>query len=112
MPRPPTGNARTPRLGQPNLSPPLSRTRGAHNRGLVLWQERPGTPLLLLVVTTRGDPEQVLGVTPTHSYGAAPVRRPPPPGAPGAGRGTHLPANTGGHRRYGGPPSAAPLGTT
>ena len=37
---------------------------------------------------------------------------PPPPGARGAGRGTHLPANTEGHRRYGGPPSAAPLGTT
>ena len=36
---------------------------------------------------------------------------PPPPGARGAGRGTHLPANTGGHRRYGGPPSAAPPGT-
>ena len=26
---------------------------------------------------------------------------PPPPGARGAGRSTHLPANTGGHRRYG-----------
>ena len=37
---------------------------------------------------------------------------PPPPGARGAGRGTRLPANTGGHRRYGGPPSAAPPGTT
>ena len=32
---------------------------------------------------------------------------PPPPGARGAGRSTHLPANTGGHRRYGGPPGAA-----
>ena len=37
---------------------------------------------------------------------------PAPPGARGAGRGTHLPANTGGHCRYGGPPSAAPPGTT
>ena len=37
---------------------------------------------------------------------------PPPPGARGAGRGTHLPANKGGHRRYGGPRSAAPPGTT
>ena len=37
---------------------------------------------------------------------------PPPPGARGAGRGTHLPANAGGHRRYRGPPSAAPPGTT
>ena len=32
---------------------------------------------------------------------------PPPPGACGAGRSTHLPAHTGGHRRYGGPPGAA-----
>ena len=37
---------------------------------------------------------------------------PPPPGARGAGRGTHLSGNTGGHRRYAGPPSAAPPGTT
>ena len=33
---------------------------------------------------------------------------PPPPSARAAGRGTHLPANTGDHRRYGGPPSAPP----
>ena len=96
----------------PDLPPPLSRTRGAHQQGQVLWQERPGTPLLLLVVTTRGDPERDLEITPTHLCGAAPVPRPPPPGARGAGRGTHLPANTGGHRRYGSPPSAAPPGTT
>ena len=37
---------------------------------------------------------------------------PPPPVGRGTGRGTHLPANIGGHRRYGGPPSAAPPGTT
>ena len=72
----------------PNLSPPLSRTRGAHHRGQVLWQEHPGTPLLLLVVTTRGEPERVLGVTPTHLYGAAPVPRPPLP-APAARDGVH-----------------------
>ena len=95
-----------------DLSPPLSRTRSAHHRGQVLWQERPGTPLLLLVVATRGDPERVLGITPTHLYGAALVPRPPPPGARGAGQGTHLPADTGGHRCYGGPPSAAPPGST
>ena len=61
----------------PRLSPPLSRTRGAHHRGQVLWQERPGTLLLLLVVTTRRDPGRVLRVSSTHFYGAAPV--PPPP---------------------------------
>ena len=59
----------------PDQSPNLSRTRGAHHRGQVLWQERPGTPLILLVVATRRDPERVLGITPTHLYGAAPVPR-------------------------------------
>ena len=66
-----------------DLSCPLSRTWGAHQRGQVLWQERPGTPLLLLVDATLGDPEQVLGITPTHLWGAAAVRRPPLP-APAA----------------------------
>ena len=63
----------------PNLSPLLSRTRGAHHRGQVLWQERPGTPLLLLVVATRGDPERVMEITTTYPYGAGPVPRPPLP---------------------------------
>ena len=68
--------------------PPLSRTRGAHHRGQVLWQECPGTPLLLLVVATRGDPGRILGITPTHLYGATPVPRPPLP-APAARDGVH-----------------------
>ena len=72
----------------PDLPPPLSRTWGAHHRGQVLWQECPGTPLLLLVVATRGDPERVLGITPTNLYGAAPVPRPPLP-APAARDGVH-----------------------
>ena len=72
----------------PDLSPPLSRTRGAHHRGQVLWQECSGTPLLLLVVATRGDPGQILGITPTHLYGATPVPRPPLP-APAARDGVH-----------------------
>ena len=72
----------------PDLSPPLSRTRGAHHRGQVLWQECPGTPLLILVVATRGDPGRVLGITPTHLYGAAPAPRPPLP-APAARDGVH-----------------------
>ena len=81
VPRPRAGDARAPLLGQPRPAPPLSRTRGAHHRGEVLWQECPGTPLLLLVVTTCGDPERVLGITPTHLYGAATVPRPPLPAA-------------------------------
>ena len=65
----------------PDLSLPLSRTRGAHHRGQVFWQEGPGTPLTLLVVATRGDPERVLGITPTqlngqHPYPAPPYRHP------------------------------------
>ena len=76
------------RWANPNLSPPLSRTRGAQHRGQVLWQECPGTPLLLLVFATRGDPKRVLGVTPTQLYGAAPVPRPPLP-APVARDGVH-----------------------
>ena len=72
----------------PYLTPLLFRTRSAHHRGQVLWQERPGTPLLLLVVTTRGDPERVLKITPTHLYGAAPVPRPPLP-VPAARDGVH-----------------------
>ena len=63
----------------PDLPPPLSRIRDAHHRGQVLWQECPGTPLFLLVVATRRDPERVLGIIPTHLYGAAPVPRPPSP---------------------------------
>ena len=72
----------------PDLSPPLSRTRGAQHRGQVLWQECPGTPLLLLVVATSGDPERVLGIAPSHLYGAAPVPRAPLP-APAARDGVH-----------------------
>ena len=70
-------------LANPDLSPALSRTRVAHHRGQVLWQECPGTPLLLLIVATRGDPDRVLGITPTHLYGAVPVPRRPLP-APAA----------------------------
>ena len=71
-----------------DLSPPLSRTRGAHHRGQVLWQKCPGTPLLFLVVATRGDPERDLGITPTHLYGAAHVPRPHLP-APATRDGVH-----------------------
>ena len=38
--------------------------------------------------STRGDPERVLGITPTHLYGAALVPRPPLP-APGARDAVH-----------------------
>ena len=96
----------------PHLSPPLSRTRGAHHRGQILWQERPGTPLLLLVVMTRQRIRAGPGNHPHPPLRGSARAPPPPPGARGAARDARLPANTGRHRRYGGPPSAAPLGTT
>ena len=64
---------------RPHLSPPLSRTRGARHRRQTLWQERPGSPMLLLAVATRGDMDQVVEDTPTRLYGAEPVPRPPLP---------------------------------
>ena len=80
VPRPPISHPPAPHLGPPTpVHPPLSRTRSARHAGQVLWQERTGTPVLLLVVTTRRDPGQVLGATPSHFYGAAPVPRPPLP---------------------------------
>ena len=75
--RSPAGHLRLAAWPAQTCPPPLSRTRGAHHRGQVLWQERPGTPLLLPVLATRGDAERVLGKTPSHLYGAAPVPRPP-----------------------------------
>ena len=52
---------------------------------------------------TRGDP----GDHPHPPLWGNTRTPPPPPGARGAERSTHLPANTGGHRRYGGPPAPA-----
>ena len=85
---PPSRRRRTRPAARPTQTcpPPLSRTRSAHHRGQFLWQERPGTLLLLLIVATRGDLEQVLGITPAHLYWAAPVPHPPLP-APRRGTG-------------------------
>ena len=70
------------------LLPPLSRTRAAHHRSRSSGKSPRAPPLLLLIVTTRGDPERDLGVTPTHLYRAAPLPRPPLP-APAARDGVH-----------------------
>ena len=112
VPRPPTGDARAPRLGQPRPAPPLLQNQGCPPQGAgplarVPWHP-PAPP-------RRRDP-RVPGMGPRDHphpplWGSTRTP-PPPPGARGAGRGAHLPANTGGHRRYGGQPSAAPPSTT
>ena len=65
----------------PDLSPPLSRTRSAHHRGQVLWQERPGTPCSSSSSRPAGTRNGSWGSpSPTsmgqHPYPAPPSRRP------------------------------------
>ena len=76
--RPPTGHTHAPRLGRPAPVPPPLQDQGCPPQRAGQRAERSGTPPLLLVVTTHGDPERVPGITPTHLYGAAPVPAPPP----------------------------------
>ena len=88
MPRPPAGDARLPRMGQPQPVPPPLQDQGCPPLGAGPLARVPGHPPALLVVATRGDPDRVLGITPTHLYGAAPVPRPPLP-VPAARDGVH-----------------------
>ena len=95
-----------------HLSPPPLQDHGCPPQRAGPQGRVPGHPL---APPRRRDPRGPGAGPGDHLH--PPVRGsartpPPPPGARGAGQGTHLPANTGGHRRYGGPPSAAPLGTT
>ena len=100
------------RLGQPRPVPPPLQNQGCPPQGAgplarVPWQP-PASP-------RHRDPRKPgtgPGDHPHPPLWGSTRTPPPPPGARGAGRGTHLPANTEGHRRYGGPPSAAPPGTT
>ena len=85
--------------------PLLSRTRGAHHKGHVHWQERPGNPLLLLVFTPRGS----WGSPPSTSTGQRPCPVPPSQ-RPRRGTGCRPSCEYRRHRRYGGPPCAAPPG--
>ena len=112
MPLSPASNARTPRLGQPEPVPSPLQDQGCPPQKAGPLTRAPGHPPAPL---RRCDPRGP-GVGPgDHSHppvlGSARTP-PPPPGARSAGRATRLPANTGGHRLYGGPASAAPLGTT
>ena len=61
----------------PELPPPPLQNQECPPQGAGPLARAPWHPLLLLVVATRGDPERVLGITPTHPYGAAPVHHPP-----------------------------------
>ena len=112
VPRPPAGNARAPRLGQPRPVPPPLRDQGCPPQGAGPLARVPWHPR---APPRRRDPRGP-GAGPGHHphpplWGSTRTP-PPPPGARGAGRSTHLPPNAGGHRRYGGPPSAAPPDTS
>ena len=63
----------------PDLTPPSPEPGVPTTGGRSSGKSALGMPLLLLIVATRGDPEQVLRITPTHLYGAAAVPRPPLP---------------------------------
>ena len=56
----------------PDLSPPLSRTRSAHHRGQVLWQERPGTPCSSSASRPAGTRNGSWGSPPPTSIGQQP----------------------------------------
>ena len=112
VPRPPAGDARAPRLGQPRPVPPPLQNQGCPPQGAgplarVAWHP-PAPPCCC----DPQGPGTGPGDHPHPPLWGSTRTPPPPPGARGAGRGTHLPANTGGHRRYGGQPSAAPPETT
>ena len=77
MPHPPAGDARAPRLGQPRPVPLPLQNQECPAQGAGPLARAPWHPPLLLLVATRGDQERVLGITPTHLYGAATVPRPP-----------------------------------
>ena len=110
--RPPTGDARAPRLGQPTPVPAALQDQGCPPEGAGPLARAPGRP----PATPRRQDPRGRGAGPgDHPH--QPLRGsarapPPPPGARGARRGARLPANTGGHRHYGGPPIAPPPGVT
>ena len=112
VPHPPAGDARAPRLGGPRPVPPPLQNQGCPPQGAGPLAR---APWLLPAPPRRCDPlgpGTGPGDHPHPPLWGSTRTPPPPPGARGAERGTHLPANTGGHRRYGGPPGAAPASTT
>ena len=112
VPRPPAGDARAPRLGQPRPVPPPLQNQGHPPQGAGPLARVPWHPAAPPRRRDLRGPGAGPGDHPGPPLWGCTRTPPPPPGARGAGRSTHLPANTGGHRRYGGPPSAAPPDTT
>ena len=112
VPRPPTGHARAPRLGQPAPAPPPLQDQGCPPQGAGPLARAHGHP----PAPPRHHDPRTPGAGPgNHPHPPLPgsARAPlPPPYARGAGQGARLPANIGCHRRYGGPPCVAPPGVT
>ena len=111
VPRPPAGDARAPRLAQPRPVPPPLQNQGCPPRGGRSSGKSALAPPCSSSSPRPRGPRTGPGDHPHPPLWGSTRTPPPPPGARGAGRGTHLPANTGGHRRYGSPPSAPPPGT-
>ena len=112
VPRPSAGDTRAPRLGQPRPAPPPLQNQGCPPQGAGPLARVPWHPPAPPCRRDPRGPGTGPGDHPHPPLWGSTRTQPPSPGARGAGLGTHLPANTAGHRRYGGPPSAAPPGTT
>ena len=112
VPRPPPSDARTPRLGQPEPVPPPLQDQGCPPQRAGPLARAPGHPGAAPRLRDPRGPGAGPGDHPHRPVRGGARTPPPPAGARGAGRDTYLLANTGGHRRYGCPLSAAPLGTT
>ena len=110
--RPPTGHEHAARLNQPAPAPPPLQDQGCPPERTGPLARAPGQPP---APPRRHDPRGPGACPGGHPH--PPLREsarapPPPSGARGAGRGARLPAITGDHRRYGGPPCAASPGVT
>ena len=112
VPHPPAGGARTPRLDQLAPVPPPLQDQACPPQGAGPLARAPGNPPAPPCRHDPRGPGAGPGDHPHPPIRGSTLAPAPPPGARGAGWGARLPANTGGHRRYGGPPSAAPLGAT
>ena len=96
----------------PDLSPPSPEPGVPTTGGRSSGKSALAPPCSSLSSRLTGTRNGSWGSHPTTFMGQHPYLAPPPPGAHGAGRGKHLAAHTGGHRRCGGPPSAAAPDTT